>query len=130
MTAAKWRQGGKVPHHVYVQRGEEPDRRPWPDGDPPIGMFLNPEDAELACTAVNAARRAAFVTGPRPDRWEPREVRISPDRFVAQRLDRDFNGHGNWILTFLGEYGIELKVLDDEAVAGWPRLSVQLGESS
>lgn len=53
-----WRQGGKVPHHVYRQRGPEPDRRPWPDGDPPIATFLNPEDAELAVRAVNAMEEA------------------------------------------------------------------------
>jgi hypothetical protein len=48
----RWRQGGKVPHHVYAQRGDEPDRRPWPDGDPPVAMFLDPVDAELACRAI------------------------------------------------------------------------------
>lgn len=51
--ARYWRQGGKIPHHVYAQRGDEPDRRPYPDGDPPIATFLNPADAELAVQAVN-----------------------------------------------------------------------------
>lgn len=51
---AVWRLGGKVPHHVYRQRGTEPDRRPWPDGDPPVAMFLDPADAMLAVLSVNA----------------------------------------------------------------------------
>lgn len=48
-----WRQGGKVPHHIYRQRGDEPDRRPWPDGDPPVATFLDPADALLAVSSVN-----------------------------------------------------------------------------
>lgn len=50
-----WRQGRKVPHHIYRQRGDEPDNRAWPEGDEPIGVFFSPEDAELAVGAVNAA---------------------------------------------------------------------------
>lgn len=48
-----WRQGRRVPHHVYVQRGDEPDDRAWPDGDQPIGFFVDPELARLAVEAVN-----------------------------------------------------------------------------
>lgn len=48
----RWRQGEKVPHHVYRQRGDEPDCRPWPDGDRPVATFFDPNDAELACHAV------------------------------------------------------------------------------
>jgi hypothetical protein len=50
----RWRQGGKVPHHIFEQRGRIPDRRPWPDGDPPIGFFTDPVHARLAVEAVNA----------------------------------------------------------------------------
>ena len=52
---SRWRQGTRVPHHVYRQRGDEPDHRPWPDGDPLVAMFIDPlDEAELACRAVNA----------------------------------------------------------------------------
>lgn len=51
---SRWRQGTRVPNHVYLQRNDQPDRRPWPDGDPPIATFLDPLEAELACRAVNA----------------------------------------------------------------------------
>ena len=51
-----WRQGGAVPHHVYVQRGDQPDRRPWPAGDPPLVTFPEPADAQRAVEAVNAVR--------------------------------------------------------------------------
>lgn len=50
----RWRQGGKVPLNVYEQLGDEPDRRPWPDGDRPVTMFQTVADAELAVRAVNA----------------------------------------------------------------------------
>jgi hypothetical protein len=40
--------------HVYRQRGPIPDRRPWPDGDPPIATFCDAADAELAVRAVAA----------------------------------------------------------------------------
>ena len=46
------RVGGKVPHHVYRQEGPLPDRRPFPEGDPPLGMFVNPVDAAWAVLAV------------------------------------------------------------------------------
>lgn len=46
------RVGSRVLHHVYRQVGPEPDRRPFPDGDPPLGMFVNPVDAEWARLAV------------------------------------------------------------------------------
>jgi hypothetical protein len=48
-----WRQGTKVPHHVYRQRGPEPDTRAWPDGDEPVATFLDPIDAAFAVSAVN-----------------------------------------------------------------------------
>ena len=47
------RQGQRVPHHVYHQLGEHPDRREWPVRDEPVGMFVDPLTAELACRAVN-----------------------------------------------------------------------------
>lgn len=109
----RWRQGGKVPHHVYQQRGDEPDRRPYLDGDPPIAMFLDPADAMTAVLTVNAIGLG-----------RDGQVRVSPDGFVAQRFDRDFNGAGNWVLTYLSDHGIEVKVLNDIAVADWPRLEV------
>lgn len=49
----RWRRGGKNPHTVYRQLGDEPDRRPYPDGDPFVGVFLSPEDAAYAVEAVN-----------------------------------------------------------------------------
>lgn len=42
-----WRQGRKVPHHVYRQIGEHPD-----DSDPWVGSFPDPRDAAAACAAV------------------------------------------------------------------------------
>lgn len=57
----RWRQGSRVPHHVYLQRGDKPDHRPWPDGDLPVAVFLNPEDAELAVRAVNTWREVDAV---------------------------------------------------------------------
>jgi hypothetical protein len=48
-----WRQCSKVPHHIFWQRGPEPDNRAWPDGDPPVATFLNPADAAMAVVAVN-----------------------------------------------------------------------------
>lgn len=50
----RWRLGGKVPFTVYEQRGDEPDTRPYPDGDRPVTMFRTAEDAALAVRAVNA----------------------------------------------------------------------------
>lgn len=55
--SGQWRQGGKVPMHVYEQRGDEPDKRPWPDGDRPVATFFDPEDAQIAVDAVNARRQ-------------------------------------------------------------------------
>lgn len=52
-----------MPHHVYEQRGAEPDRRPWPDGDPPIGMFVHPGNARRAVDAVNALHALAGSPG-------------------------------------------------------------------
>ena len=49
----KWRQGGKVPHHIYEQLGDEPNSAPWPNGDRPVATFFNPEDAKRACEAFN-----------------------------------------------------------------------------
>lgn len=48
-----WRPGGKNPFTLYRQRGPEPDRRPWPDGDKPLGFLGDPRDVDLACAAVN-----------------------------------------------------------------------------
>ena len=47
------RQGQRVPHHVYHQLGDRPDRQAWPAGDEPVGMFADPLSAELACRGVN-----------------------------------------------------------------------------
>lgn len=52
------------------------------------------------------------------------QARVDPDGFVAQRFDRDFNGHGNWILTYLTEQGVEIRVLNDDEVASWPQLGI------
>jgi len=57
----RWRQGRKVPHHVYRQLGDEPDTRPWPAGDPPVATFLDPADAALAVEAVNTRVAATAV---------------------------------------------------------------------
>lgn len=51
--ALYWRQGTRIPHHVYAQHAHKPDRRAWPDGDKPIATFHNPADAALAVIAVN-----------------------------------------------------------------------------
>lgn len=63
--------------HVYRQRGPVPDRRPWPDGDPPIGMFLDPLDAQLAVRAVTALSedrlREALVRVFAEDDTDPRQ---------------------------------------------------------
>lgn len=48
------RQGGKNPFTLYLQLGAEPDRRPWPAGDRPLGMMLTVKDAEFVVQAVNA----------------------------------------------------------------------------
>ena len=53
MTAGHWRQGSRVPHHVYHQVGDEPNYEPWPRGDPLVATFFEPADADLACRAVN-----------------------------------------------------------------------------
>lgn len=53
MTAGDWRQGGKVPQHVYRQKGDKPNREPQPHGDEPIAMFTSARDAEIAVKAVN-----------------------------------------------------------------------------
>ena len=49
----RWRRGSRNPFTVYEQRGEEPDRRSFPDGDRPVGFFLDQDAAELAVRAVN-----------------------------------------------------------------------------
>ena len=49
----RWRQGTRVPHHVYEQLGSEPNRSAFPDGDRPVAMFCDPVDAEMAVNAVN-----------------------------------------------------------------------------
>lgn len=47
-----WYQGRKTPNVVYRQRGDQPDRRPGPDGDPVIGFYIDPADAAKACRAM------------------------------------------------------------------------------
>lgn len=49
----RWRQGSRVPHHVYEQMGGEPNRAALPDGDRPVATFFDPIDAEMAVKAVN-----------------------------------------------------------------------------
>lgn len=49
----RWRRGSRNPFTVYEQLGEEPDRRAFPDGDRPVGFFLDQDAAELAVRAVN-----------------------------------------------------------------------------
>lgn len=44
----RWRTGRHVGIHLYEQRGASPH-----DLDRPLGTFLRPDDAELACDAVN-----------------------------------------------------------------------------
>lgn len=43
-----WRQGTRVPIHLYDQHGPEPDTRPWPDGDRPVAIFRDRADAARA----------------------------------------------------------------------------------
>lgn len=51
------------------------------------------------------------------------QARVSPDGFVAQRFPDDFNGHGNWVVTYTNdEGGITVRVVKDDEVADWPRL--------
>jgi hypothetical protein len=120
VSGQRWRQGGKVPHHLYAQRDDVPDRRPWPDGDPPIGMFLDPADAMTACLAVNALPYAAPGDA---------RARVNPEGFVAQRFDRDFNGHGNWVLTHIAKGALAIQVFTDEEVADWAPLMCTPGEA-
>lgn len=57
MTNVYWRQGRKVPHHVYAQTGDEASSAAWPNGDRPVATFFDPADAEFACFAVNSLIR-------------------------------------------------------------------------
>ena len=50
----RWRTGRHVGIHIYEQRGASPD-----DLDRPLGTFLRPEDAEIACESVN--KRTALL---------------------------------------------------------------------
>lgn len=50
------------------------------------------------------------------------QVRVNPDGYVAQRFNFDFNGAGNWVLTFFADSGLQVKVLTDEDVSDWPEL--------
>lgn len=52
----RWRHGIKNPHTLYLQIGSEPNRRPWPAGDPFIGSVMDPEYAKRAVEAVNLVR--------------------------------------------------------------------------
>lgn len=52
------RTGGKVPHHVYLQTGPLPDRRPWPEGDKPVAFYIDPELAVFAVEAANERQAA------------------------------------------------------------------------
>lgn len=73
---------------------------------------MDPEDAALACRAVNAL----------PCHGGGR-ARVSPDGYVAQRFDRDMVGDKRWVLTHLGSGGLSIQVLSDDEVADWPRLT-------
>lgn len=53
----KWRQGRKVPIHVYEQKGPEPSDAPQPNGDRPVATFLTERDAQMACFAVDVVAR-------------------------------------------------------------------------
>jgi ribosomal protein S27AE len=77
----RWRQGEKQPMNVYLQKGPQPDARPWPDGDDQLTMFTRAEHARLACDAVNTVQRLA-------DMW--RVVRTGaafPELVAAMRRD-------------------------------------------
>lgn len=52
------------------------------------------------------------------------DVARSPDGFIAQRFpDGVFTG-GHWFLSYLDEdKRLTVRVLDDDEVAGWPRLT-------
>lgn len=63
------------------------------------------------------------------------QARVSPEGFVAQRFDVDFEGTGNWVLTtfrpspLLGNpaNGLQMQAMTDEQVADWPELVVREG---
>jgi hypothetical protein len=56
----------------------------------------------------------------------PRQVKLSPDGFVAQRFpETNFNGQGHWILTYLDpDNGLTVQIFSDEQVADWLPLSL------
>lgn len=61
----KWRQGRKVPNHVYEQRGPEPSDAPQPHGDRPVATFFSEKDAQMACFAIEIVTKIARnVNGP------------------------------------------------------------------
>lgn len=72
-----WRAGGKNPHVLYRQLGAEPDRRPWPDGDPCIGSLFHPDHVKRAVEAVNLVR--AGLCG------EMDVLRVELNRVTAER---------------------------------------------
>jgi hypothetical protein len=90
-----WRQGTKVPHHVYRQRGPEPDTRAWPDGDEPVATFLDPIDAAFAVSAVNDElhREGAEQAG-----GEPRRADALVDAITAVRQSP--GGQRHWATEY------------------------------
>jgi hypothetical protein len=52
------RTGQRVPHHVYLQTGPLPDRRPWPLGDKPVAFYSDPELAAFCVEATNLRQAA------------------------------------------------------------------------
>jgi len=58
------------------------------------------------------------------------QARVSPEGFVAQRFDVEFEGNGSWILTayrpnpLMGNpaNGLQMQAFSDEDVADWVEL--------
>ena len=57
---------------------------------------------------------------------QPRAARLSPDGYVAQRMDDSINGQGNWLLTYADKENVQigLQVFTDEQVSDWPLLTL------
>lgn len=81
-----WRQGRRVPHHLYRQKSTSaaPSTLPWPDGDEPIAMFIHPDDAKRAVDAVARVaeleaevERLAKAAEARGGNVSPRELRAA-----------------------------------------------------
>jgi hypothetical protein len=86
-----WRQGRKVPNHVYFQAGDEPT-----DTDRWVGSFPVAHDALIAVTAVNAVHEAALATSPPV----AAELGTAQEARARVKIDLNIRVRRNW--TFVG----------------------------